>query len=35
MDFKELYEIKDEIERKMKAVDPNCYTVVLVDHAYV
>ena len=28
-------EIKDEIERKMKAVDPNCYTVVLVDHAYV
>lgn len=28
-------EIKDEIQRKMKAVDPNCFTVVLVDHAYV
>jgi len=28
-------QVKDEIERKMKAVDPNCFTVVLVDHAYV
>ncbi len=28
-------EIKDTIDRKMKAIDPNCYTVVLVDHAYV
>ena len=28
-------QIKDEIQRKMKAIDPNCFTVVLVDHAYV
>lgn len=28
-------QVKDEIEKKMKAVDPNCFTVVLVDHAYV
>ncbi len=28
-------EIKDEIQRRMKAIDPNCFTVVLVDHAYV
>ena len=28
-------QVKDEIQKKMKAVDPNCFTVVLVDHAYV
>ena len=28
-------QIRDEIERKMKAVDPNYYTVVVIDHAYV
>ena len=28
-------QVKDEIQRKMKAVDPNCFTVVLIDHAYV
>ena len=27
-------QVKDEIQKKMKAVDPNCFTVVLVDHAY-
>ncbi len=28
-------EIKDTIDKKMKAIDPKCYTVVLVDHAFV
>lgn len=28
-------QVKDEIQKKMKAMDPNCYTVVLVDHSYV
>lgn len=28
-------EVKDEIQKKMKAVDPNCFTVVLIDRAYV
>ena len=28
-------EIKNQIEQKMKAIDPNYYTVVTVDHAYV
>lgn len=27
-------QIKDEIQQKMKAVDPNCFTVVLVDRAF-